>query len=106
MINANAIEPTIRPRNLKPQSEGRDLVSLGGDRKKAGVKHALAGEAEGVVEVEDVQPVRGLPTPILPPRAEIEAHRIDHRPPRGAMNALKGLGVRELMRQLVQNMRW
>ena len=46
MINANAIEPTIRPRNLKPQSEGRDLGSLGGDRRSNGMRHALAGEAE------------------------------------------------------------
>ena len=77
-----AIEPPVRPKNLKPQSEGRDLGSLGGDVEKFGMRHALAGEVEDIVEVEDAQPMRGLPTPTLPSRAEIEAHRIDHWPPR------------------------
>ena len=77
-----AYEPPVRPRNLKPHDEGRDLGSLGGDRGRSGVQQVLAGEAEEVVDVEDVQPIRGLPTPTLPSRAEIEAHRIDHWPPR------------------------
>ena len=39
------------------------------------------GEDE-VLEAEDVEPLRVLPTPILPSYAEIEKHRIDHWPPR------------------------
>ena len=82
MINVNAIELPIRPRTPKPQNEGGDLGSLGGDRGQLGVRHVLRGEAEDVVEVEDAQPIRGMPTPTLPSRAVIEAHRIDHWPPR------------------------
>ena len=41
------------------------------------------GEGDDVLEAEeDVEPLRVLPTPILPSYAEIEKHRIDHWPPR------------------------
>ena len=76
-----ASEPPVRPRNLKPHDEGRDLGSLGGDCE-SGVRQVLAGEAEEIIDAEDAQPIRGLPTPTLPSRAEVEAHRIDHWPPR------------------------
>ena len=72
MTDADAFEPPVRPTHPQLSIEGRDLGSLGGDREKLEVRHALAGEADEIVEVEDAQPVRGLPTPTLPSRAEID----------------------------------
>ena len=40
------------------------------------------GEQDELLEAEDVEPIRVLPTPVLPSYAEIEKHRIDHWPPR------------------------
>ena len=103
MINVEACEPLVRPRNPRPYVKGGDLGSLGGDCEKFGVQQVLAGEAEEIVDVEDAQPIRGLPTPTLPSRAEIEAHRVDHWPPRswceecnegfGRERALASVGV-------------
>ena len=41
------------------------------------------GEDEAVIDArEDVEPMRTLPTPIMPSKSEVEQHRIDHWPPR------------------------
>jgi len=40
------------------------------------------GEEDEVLDAEDVEPMRVLPTPIVPSYAETEKHRIDHWPPR------------------------
>ena len=53
---------------------GRDWVSAVGE--------VIVGEEDELLDAEDVEPLRTLPTPELPSRPEIEKHRIDHWPPR------------------------
>jgi hypothetical protein len=52
----------------------RDWVSATGE--------VNVGEEDELLDAEDVEPLRTLPTPELPSRYEIEKHRIDHWPPR------------------------
>ena len=82
----------LSPSTRYPRLWGSDLEAGGRRSGDAEVGDGIlaAGEAEecppGAVfdaeEIEDVQPQQSLKTPELPPHAVVEAHRIDHWPPR------------------------
>ena len=54
-----------RDGNIFPVDEGREQPAEGQD-----------------LEIEDVEPIRVLPTPDMPSPSEVEKHRVDHWPPR------------------------
>ena len=45
------------------------------------IGEAYVGEEDELLDVENVEPLRMLPTPVLPSPSKIEKHRIDHWPP-------------------------
>ena len=80
---------SLSPSFSYPRLEGSGLGCVGGGQEAlpVGVEEPeVADRAEhdpdAAFDAEDVQPQQSLKTPLLPPRAVIEEHRIDHWPPR------------------------
>ena len=87
MTDVASTSSSIRPSLHYPRLGASDLGVRGGERALAqGVgdcDEAYPAEEGGdTFDVEDCQPMKTLATPELPSREIIEAHRIDHWPPR------------------------
>ena len=63
------------------KTSGMKSVDVG-EVLPVGDEDVEVGEEEKVLEAEDVEPIKMLPTPVLPCPAEVEKHRVDHRPAR------------------------
>ena len=87
MTEVDKTSSSIRPSIHYPRLRISDLGVRGGNDKSSiaqddGGEANPAEEVEGTFDVEDSQPLKTLTTPELPSREIIEAHRVDHWPPR------------------------
>ena len=82
-VRCNAVSPKTNPSALV--GNGRGISEAVKPMRLAVARNWFSaigdfnvGEEDELLEAEDVEPLRTLPTPELPSRSEIEKHRIDH----------------------------